>query len=57
MIQSKIGLCQDLTYGCIPPIAGLSFINRIRLYHNNRRKNGTTSTYWRGGQFVKGTNR
>ena len=56
VIQSKIGLCQNLMYGFASPIAGLLISIVFGFIIVNRRKNGTTRINWRGRHFVTNTN-
>jgi hypothetical protein len=57
VIQSKIGLCQNLMYGLASPIAGLLLSFVFGFIIVNRKKNGTTGINWRGRQYVTSTNR
>lgn len=43
VIKFKIGLCQNLMYGFVSPIAGLLISILFGFIIVNRRKNGTTS--------------
>jgi chlorobactene glucosyltransferase len=52
VIQSKIGLCQNLMYGFASPIAGLLISIVFGFIIVNRRKNGTTRINWRGRQHI-----
>ena len=58
MIQSKIEPLSESNVWLYPTNSRFIFYqSELGFIIMNRRKNGTTSIYWRGGQFVKGTNR
>lgn len=57
VIQSKIGLCQNLAYGFASPIAGLLISIVFGFFIINQRNNATASIIWRGRQYIIRKNR